>query len=125
MHVEIDARDDILISHDLIDNIEQEVKHQYGIELVIHMDPVETDNEELTKASNVVKDVLMDIDPIIKFHDFRMVKGETHTNFIFDVLVPFKYKYQDEELVELIKNKVKEKNEKYCCVILVDKDYVG
>ena len=88
----------------MIDNIEQEVKRDFGIELVIHMDPVETDNEELNKGSKVVREVLKEIDPIIMFHDFRMVKGETHTNFIFDVLVPFQYKYSDEELVELIKN---------------------
>ena len=59
------------------------------------------------------------------FHDFRMVKGETHTNFIFDVLVPFQYKYSDEELVELIKKEVSKRDEKYRCVILVDKDYVS
>ena len=125
LHVEIDAKDDILISHDLIDNIEQEVKRDFGIELVIHMDPVETDNEELNKGSKVVREVLKEIDPIIMFHDFRMVKGETHTNFIFDVLVPFQYKYSDEELVELIKKEVSKRDEKYRCVILVDKDYVS
>lgn len=125
LHVEIDAKDDILVSHDLIDNIEQEVKREFGIELVIHMDPVETDNEELNKGSKVVREVLKEIDPIIMFHDFRMVKGETHTNFIFDVLVPFQYKYSDEELVELIKKEVSKKDEKYRCVILVDKDYVS
>ena len=125
LHVEIDAKDDILVSHDLIDNIEQEVKREFGIELVIHMDPVETDNEELNKGSKVVREVLKEIDPIIMFHDFRMVKGETHTNFIFDVLVPFQYKYSDEELVELIKKEVSKRDEKYRCVILVDKDYVS
>ncbi|MBE6143496.1 MAG: cation transporter [Erysipelotrichaceae bacterium] len=125
LHVEIDAKDDILVSHDLIDNIEQEVKRDFGIELVIHMDPVETDNEELNKGSKVVREVLKEIDPIIMFHDFRMVKGETHTNFIFDVLVPFQYKYSDEELVELIKKEVSKRDEKYRCVILVDKDYVS
>lgn len=125
LHCEIDAKDDVLVSHDLIDNIEQEVKREFGIELVIHMDPIETDNEELNKGSLVVREVLKEIDPIIKFHDFRMVKGETHTNLIFDVLIPFKYKYSDEELVEIIKKQVREKDEKYRCVILVDKDYVG
>ena len=125
LHAEIDAKDDILISHDLIDNIEQEVKKEYGIELVIHMDPIETDNEELNKGSIVVREVLKDIDPVIRFHDFRMVKGETHTNFIFDVVVPFQFKYNDEELVDLIKKEVSKKDNKYRCVILVDKDYVS
>jgi hypothetical protein len=59
------------------------------------------------------------------FHDFRMVKGETHTNFIFDIVAPFKFRLTDEELVALVKQKVREHNDKYRCVILVDKDYVS
>ena len=54
-----------------------------------------------------------------------MVKGETHTNFIFDIVAPFKFKLSDEELVALVKQKVREHDDKYRCVILVDKDYVS
>ena len=125
LHAEVDASDDVLISHDLIDNIEQDIKKEFGIELVIHMDPIETNNEELTKASIVVKEVLKEIDPVLMFHDFRMVKGETHTNFIFDIVAPFKFRLSDEELVALVKQKVREHDDKYRCVILVDKDYVS
>lgn len=125
LHVEIDANEDILIAHDLVDNIEQDIKKEFGIEMVIHMDPVETDNEELNKASVVVREVLKEIDPVLMFHDFRMVKGETHTNFIFDVVAPFEFRLNDEELIEEIKVKVNEKNNKYRCVIVVDKDYVS
>lgn len=125
LHVEIDAREDILIAHDLVDNIEQDIKKEFGIELVIHMDPVETDNEELNKASLVVREVLKEIDPVLMFHDFRMVKGETHTNFIFDVVAPFDFKLKDEDLVQEIKKRVNAKNNKYRCVIVVDKDYVS
>lgn len=124
LHVEVDAKEDILVAHDLIDNIEQDIKNLYGIEIVIHMDPIETDNEELNEASMIVREVLKEIDPELKFHDFRMVKGDTHTNFIFDVVVPFKYKIKDEELITLIKNRVSEKNEKYKCVIMIDNAYV-
>lgn len=125
LHAEVDASDDVLVSHDLIDNIEQDIKKEFGIELVIHMDPIETNNEELNKASVVVKKVLNEIDPVLMFHDFRMVKGETHTNFIFDIVTPFKFKLSDEELVALVKQKVREHDDKYRCVILVDKDYVS
>ena len=125
LHIEIDANEDILIAHDLVDNIEQDIKKEFGIEMVIHMDPVETDNEELNSASAIVREVLKEIDPILMFHDFRMVKGETHTNFIFDVVSPFDFKMKDEELVEEIKRRVSEKNNKYRCVIIVDKDYVN
>lgn len=125
LHAEVDANDNVLVSHDLIDNIEQDIKKEFGIELVIHMDPIETNNIELNNASIIVREVLKEIDPVLMFHDFRMVKGETHTNFIFDVLAPFNFRLSDEELVELIKLKVREKNDKYRCVILIDKDYVS
>ena len=125
LHAEVDANDNVLVSHDLIDNIEQDVKKEFGIELVIHMDPIETNNIELNNASLIVREVLKEIDPVLMFHDFRMVKGETHTNFIFDVLAPFNFRLNDEELVELIKLKVRERNDKYRCVILIDKDYVS
>ena len=125
LHAEVDANEDVLVSHDLIDNIEQDIKREFGIELVIHMDPIETNNEELNKASVIVREVLKEIDEVIMFHDFRMVKGETHTNFIFDIVVPFKFRLSDEELVELVKTNVRERNDKYRCVILVDKDYVS
>ena len=125
LHAEVDANDNVLVSHDLIDNIEQDIKKEFGIELVIHMDPIETNNIELNNASIIVREVLKEIDPVLMFHDFRMVKGESHTNFIFDVLAPFNFRLSDEELVELIKLKVRERNDKYRCVILVDKDYVS
>ena len=125
LHAEVDANENVLSSHDLIDNIEQDIKNQFGIELVIHMDPIETNNIELNNASIIVREVLKEIDPTLRFHDFRMVKGETHTNFIFDVVAPFNFRIKDEDLVEIIKQKVREKNEKYRCVILIDKDYVS
>ena len=125
LHAEVDANENVLVSHDLIDNIEQDIKKEFGIELVIHMDPIETNNIELNNASIIVREVLKEIDPVLMFHDFRMVKGESHTNFIFDVLAPFNFRLNDEELVELIKLKVRERNDKYRCVILIDKDYVS
>ena len=125
LHAEVDANENVLVSHDLIDNIEQDIKKEFGIELVIHMDPIETNNIELNNASIIVREVLKEIDPVLMFHDFRMVKGESHTNFIFDVLAPFNFRLSDEELVELIKLKVRERNDKYRCVILIDKDYVS
>ena len=125
LHAEVDANDNVLVSHDLIDNIEQDIKKEFGIDLVIHMDPIETNNIELNNASIIVREVLKEIDPVLMFHDFRMVKGESHTNFIFDVLAPYNFRLSDEELVELIKLKVRERNDKYRCVVLIDKDYVS
>ena len=87
------------------------------------MDPIETNNEKLMEYVQILKEVLFDIDEIIKFHDVRLVVGETHTNLIFDILVPFEFKYSDEELIKLVKEKIKEKDSKINCVILIDKDY--
>jgi len=123
LHVEVDSQVDVLISHDLIDNIEKDIREIFNVEMVIHMDPIETNNEKLMEYVQILKEVLFDIDEIIKFHDVRLVVGETHTNLIFDILVPFEFKYSDEELLKLVKEKIKEKDSKINCVILIDKDY--
>ena len=124
LHVEVDSQVDVLISHDLIDNIEKDIKEQFNVELVIHMDPIETNNNTLMKYVELLKDVVDEIDSTIKFHDVRLVVGETHTNLIFDLLVPFEYKYTDNELIEKVKAKIKEKDSKINCVIQIDKDYI-
>lgn len=129
VHVEVDSKTDILVSHDMMDNIERDFKEQLDLLLTIHMDPIET-NDELTNIfSNNTLDVLMSIDPIIKYHDFRIVKGNTHINVLFDVVVPQKYKYKDEELVkkiiELLQPKCEEAVKiKVNFIINVDKEYV-
>ena len=123
LHVEVDSQVDVLLSHDLIDNIEKDIREIFNVEMVIHMDPIETNNEKLMEYVQILKEVLFDIDEIIKFHDVRLVVGETHTNLIFDILVPFEFKYSDEELIKLVKEKIKEKDSKINCVILIDKDY--
>lgn len=124
LHVEVDSQVNVLLSHDLIDNIEKDIKEEFNVELVIHMDPIETNNETLMKYVDILKEVIENIDPIIRFHDVRLVVGETHTNLIFDLLIPFEYKYTDEELVSLVKNRIKEEDSKINCVIQIDKDYI-
>ncbi len=124
LHVEVDSQVNVLISHDLIDNIEKDIKDIFDVDIVIHMDPIETNNETLMEYVNILKEVINEIDSSIRFHDVRLVVGETHSNLIFDLLIPFEYKYLDEELVNMVKNKIKEKDEKIICVIQIDKDYV-
>lgn len=124
LHVEVDAKRNILETHDIIDNIEQDIKQKYGIEITIHMDPIEIDDEERKNEKETITKILREIDDNLKFHDFRLVRGPTHTNLIFDVLVPFEYKIPDEELVNIIKQKVSENNPIYRCVITIDKDYI-
>lgn len=124
LHVEVDSQVNVLLSHDLIDNIEKDIKEQFNVELVIHMDPIETNNEKLMEYVQLLKEVIDEIDETIKFHDVRLVIGDTHTNLIFDLLIPFEYRYTDNELVEYVKTKFKEKDSKINCVIQIDKDYV-
>ena len=124
LHVEVDSKVDVLLSHDLIDNIEKEVKEELNVELVIHMDPIETNNETLMEYVKILKEVVSEIDDSIRFHDVRLVIGETHKNLIFDLLVSFEFKYTDEELISLVKTKIREKDPIINCVIQIDKDYV-
>ena len=124
LHVEVDSQVNVLKSHDLIDNIEKEVREQLNVELVIHMDPIETNNETLIEYVSLLKEVVNEIDKSIKFHDVRLVIGETHKNLIFDLLVSFEFKYTDEELINLVTSKLREKDSIINCVIQIDKDYV-
>ena len=88
VHVEMDLREDPLLCHTVIDNIERRCYEQHRSHLVIHYDPVVTDDEELNEMRRQVEMVLRSIDPRIDFHDFRMARSESHTDLIFDMLLP-------------------------------------
>ena len=129
VHVEVDSSDDLLTSHDMIDNIERDFKEQYGVLMTIHLDPIETHDELTNNLKEAVLDLLLRISNKISFHDFRIVKGNTHINILFDVVVPQKFEISDDVLKELIINEVKEKCEKITGIIIhviinIDKDYV-
>ena len=129
VHVEVDSKGDILESHDMIDNIERDFKEDMDLLVTIHMDPIETNDELTNTLSNSTLNVLMEIDPIIKYHDFRIVKGNTHINVLFDVVVPPKFKMNDEELVfkinELLTPKCEEITKvKVNFIINVDKEFI-
>lgn len=125
VHAEVPASQDILKSHDIIDNIENHFYNEHGIHLVIHMDPVETDNEVVNELRESTKEIIKEFDETISMHDFRVVMGETHNNLIFDVVVPFGYKHTDEEVIEHIASEINKKDNKNFAVIKVDKDYTG
>ena len=88
VHVEMDRNEDPLLCHELIDNLERECWDSHGIQLVIHYDPVVTDDPELDRMRNAAMTALKNIDNRLTLHDFRMVQGSGHTNLIFDVAVP-------------------------------------
>lgn len=124
LHAEISADDNMLKAHDTIDNIEQEVKKRFGIELVIHMDPIETNNEKVSLLKGRMQTVISSIDSELTIHDFRIVDGPSHTNLVFDVVVPHSFEISDDKLRQLINDKINENDNRYRCVITVDKRYV-
>lgn len=127
VHVEVAAEENVLISHDLIDNIEFDFRKS-GIHLIIHLDPVVTSDEELRELRREVEAIVMiaakQCGCALSMHDFRMVRGVTHTNLIFDVVMPFECKMSDEEMCELITEKIRVLSKDYNAVINIDRSFV-
>ena len=96
-----------------------------GCLATIHMDPVDVNDEETAKMKAKVADIIKETDPVITFHDFRMVSGPTHTNVIFDIVVPHDYKLTDNEIAKVIADKIHSHDERYFAVIDVDKDFTA
>jgi divalent metal cation (Fe/Co/Zn/Cd) transporter len=124
VHCEVSADQDIMVSHDIIDNIERDFLKDMDIHMVIHLDPVITDDSRTNELKAEVKNVIEQISDHIGMHDFRVVWGLTHSNLIFDIVVPFEFKMKDGELIEMISDKVHQINASYHAVITVDHDYV-
>lgn len=125
LHAEVPAEDNILEIHDEIDLIEMELKQKLHCDATIHMDPVITTDEHLKQLKEQVTEIVEGIDERISLHDFRIVSGPSHTNLIFDIVVPFKCKLEDEALIEEIQRRVqKEIGANYFTVIQIDRYYV-
>lgn len=124
VHAEVDAREDILESHDLIDNIERDVAQKLGIHMVIHMDPVVTDDPYVNELHQLTTDVVKKIDDSLTIHDFRVVKGPTHSNLIFDITVPLGYRKSDRDIREQVTAIMKEKDSRLYLVITIDRSYI-
>ena len=124
LHAEVPAHGDILALHDEIDNVEKELHDRLGCEAVIHMDPIVTNDETVNAAHEKIAALVRSIDENISIHDFRMVTGPTHTNVIFDAVVPYRCKMSDKEAEETIKKAVHELDPHYFAVVQIDKSYV-
>lgn len=122
LHAEVPADSDIIMIHDVIDNIENELRVKLGCDATIHMDPIVTNDEHVTEMKKVVIQNIKELDERLSIHDFRMVEGQSHTNLIFDVVAPFQFYLDDEELVkEIFVRTQKKLGERYFTVITVDK----
>ena len=124
-HAEVPASTNILISHDIIDNIEFDVLKEMNIHLVIHLDPIETDNSVVNDLRTAVQIILQSKDPDITMHDFRVVFGESHTNLIFDVDLPFEYETPDDFFCSEITKDIRKIDPCYNTVITVDRNYMN
>ena len=121
--VEVPAAGDILVLHDMIDTIEHNLAKELRCSAVIHMDPVCSDDALTNEIKGQVAAIIKNMEGRITFHDFRIVHGPTHTNLIFDVVVPYDYGMTDEEVADYIRKQVTRINENYFVVIEVDKAY--
>ncbi|MBR6642214.1 MAG: cation transporter [Lachnospiraceae bacterium] len=123
LHAEVPADGDILALHDMIDNVEHRLKQELHCAAVIHMDPVCTKDEQTLELKNVVTNIVKEVDPVLSIHDFRVVKGPTHTNLIFDMVVPFDFSLSDVDVADRVQNKIWKYNPVYFAVIEIDKAY--
>ena len=122
LHVEVDGNANVFKTHDAIDNIEKELFCNHGIQCTIHMDPIVTDDEAVNSMRIMVATLVAELDEKWHIHDFRMVSGDTHTNLIFDAVIPFECKLKNEKVTELISEKIKQTlGENYFAVITIDK----
>ncbi len=123
-HAEVDSRENIVEIHDEIDTIEREMLEKYDILTTIHMDPIDMDDELTNSIKKEVIKIIKDIHQDYSIHDFRIVSGSTHTNLIFDVLIPSSDQIDHDTLIEKIERQVQKLNKTYYCVIQIDHSFV-
>ena len=124
LHAEVRGDGNIFDLHDAIDTAETELKEQLGCIATIHMDPIEADNTEVRQMRAAVAETLKELDDVISIHDFRMVPGPTHTNLIFDAVVPADYKKSDEELAASIRQQIHQTWPDRYAVVSIDHSYI-
>lgn len=125
LHAEVPADEQVLELHDVIDNIEEELAQKLHCEAVIHMDPVVVGDPTVTALHQQVAALVKTIDPRITIHDFRMVPGQTHTNLIFDAVIPFDERLTRQQVAERIRQMVSEMEGDYRAVVKVENSYVS
>ncbi len=124
LHAEIPSCTDIMVAHDIIDDAEKEISQEMNMHLVIHMDPINTNDKVVQKTQEEVIEILNEFSMDLSIHDFRIVGDGEHKNLIFDMVVPHEVLDKDEnELVESVKSAIKHKHPRYEAIITVDRSY--
>lgn len=126
VHVEVPHDTDVVACHEKIDLCEKLVGEKTGVNLVIHMDPIDTDDAAVTAARQTIVNIIKSIDPKLTLHDFRMTPAaNTRTNLIFDVVIPSHLKLSEAELNDIICKAAQQADKTYVCVITFDRDFTG
>lgn len=124
LHAEVDGKGDFFELHDIIDQTERRLKAELGCDAVIHMDPVVTDDEAVSRKRELLHEIIRDFDPELCFHDFRMIEGPSHTNLVFEVAVPPGYKLSKSELKRRLTEEIESRLPDHYCVMTVEDAYV-
>ncbi len=120
-HVEVPADVEITKSHDIIDNIEHDLWNEMHVRITIHMDPVDTKNKQLAELKLRAQTALANLDENLSLHDFRLVSGETHTNMLFDVVIPYDSKITPAQVNDAMQKEFGNDPVKYYFVIDADR----
>lgn len=121
LHAEISSKTDIMLAHELIDLIEDDLREKYRCNVTIHMDPVVVNDEKVDEIKKTVLDIIENIDSSLTIHDFRMTDGVSRINVIFDLVTPFGFRYKDSELATMVKEQIAEKDGRLNAVITVER----
>ena len=119
-HAEVSSKDDIMEIHDIIDLAERDIFNEYGIVISIHTDPIVTDDERINSLKDMTNGIIKEISDEMSIHDFRVVDGPTHTNLIFDLIIPHKYHLSNSQLIKIIEDKLSKIDERYFVVITIE-----
>ncbi len=124
LHAEVSGKEDIFDLHDMIDNAERKLADELGCIAVIHMDPVETDNEVTMEIRERIVAAISELNEEITIHDFRVVPGTSHTNIIFDAVIPHEIKKTDSVIRDEITDFISDRFENYNAVVNIDRPFV-
>ena len=115
---------EIVVVYVVLCSIKFDLLEEFGVNLTVHMDPIQTDNEEVNKLRKIVTETIYGIDPILNIHDFRVVFGPTHTNILFDIVIPYKFKMSLNEILGVVREAIDDGKTVYNFVVEVDRNFV-
>lgn len=124
LHAEVDGSEDIYEIHDVIDTIEKRLFDELSVETTIHMDPIDLHNERTQHTIEAMSVLIKELHNDATIHDFRMVPGSSHTNLIFDVVVPYELKMSNDEIKQKVQQLVSSRWKDYNAVITIDRSYI-